>query len=194
MPSKLSSPSKHGSRFEQTYVRKITPVNKKDFIPSNDITSSKLTSQGQLARFRSRTKSLDKMLTGDKTRDQRTLKAHSSVWQAQEELRLAGWNDKELSNLATNYKQASQYHFEKGNYTKASHFDHLAKAAKKEATTAKRVATTAKNKAERAERVRQASERVAAKKEAKASKAPKSPNPKTPKAPKTPKTPKSSKK
>lgn len=186
MPRKLSSPSKHGFGLDRTYARKISPVNGKDYTLTTDMSAPAPYSQGRLNRLRSRTKALEKSFTGDETRDQRTLKAHSSVWQAQEQLRLAGWNDKELGNLAMNYKQASQYHFEKGNYTKADHFDHLAKAAKKEATTAKRVATTAKNKADRAERVRQASERVAAKKEAKASK--------TPKAPKTPKPPKSTKK
>lgn len=170
MPAKLSSPSKHGSRFEQTYARKITPVNKKDYQPATHFPSATPPSQGRVARLRTRTKSLDKMMTGNEKHDERTRQAHYTLWRAQEQLRLAGWNAQELSNLSKNYGEASQYHFQKGNYTKASHFDHLAKAAKKEATTAKRVATTAQNKADRAARVKVASERVAAKQAAKASK------------------------
>jgi hypothetical protein len=170
MPSKLSSPSKHGYGLDVLYARKISPLNKNDYTLTTDVSAPAPMSQGRLNRLRTRTKALEKSFTGDEKRDQRTLNAHNSIWQAQEQLRLAGWNGQELSNLSKNYKEASQYHFQKGNYTKASHFDHLAKAATKEATTAKRVATAAQNKADRAARVKAASDRVAAKQAAKASK------------------------
>ena len=173
MPKKLSSPSKHGSGSEQTYARRIAPVNKADFQLSSD-SGSKSKSKGAATRSYQRLNNLfSNEMTGNETHDNRTIRARSRLWGAQEELRAGGWSAPELTTLSKNYAEAAQYHADKGSYKKAEHYHALSKAAKQEAITSKRVATTAKNKADRAARVKVASDRVAAKKSAKSVKTPK---------------------
>ncbi len=154
MPKKLSSPSGHGSRSEALFARKISPVNKNDFVPS---ASRPSVSKGQMSR------SSQRFSTWSEGKN-------PAQWSAQEKFRSGGWNPQELSTISKNYADAARYHADKGSFDKANHYQTLSLAAKQESTTAKRVATTAKNKADRAARVKVASDRVAAKNLAKSKK------------------------
>ncbi len=154
MPKKLSSPSSHGSRSEVLFARKISPVNKNDFVPS---ASRPSVSKARMARTSQR---FSTWAEGK----------NPEQWTAQEKFRSGGWNSQELTVMSKNYADAARYHLDKGSYDKANHYQTLSNAAKQESTTAKRVATTAKNKADRAARVKVASDRFAAKKLAKSKK------------------------
>jgi len=175
MPRKLSSPSKHGSRSEVLFARKVSPVNPRDFDhPPDRLGNPSRMSDGAVSRSIQRYGALAERKTGNEAYDRRTKMAKGNQWSAQEQLRSAGWSAPELTSLSKNYADASKYHFDKGSFDKADHYHALSRAAKQEATTAKRVATAAKNKADRAARVKVASDRVAAKQLAKSAKVSKS--------------------
>jgi len=73
MPRKLSSPSKHGSRSEVLFARKVSPVNPRDFDhPPDRLGNPSRMSDGAVSRSIQRYGALAERKTGNEAYDRRT--------------------------------------------------------------------------------------------------------------------------